>query len=292
MNAPWRERVVTFGDAGHLAGILSLSDEARANGAPPVLMLNAGVVHRVGAHRLNVKIARRLAAEGIVSLRFDLSGLGDSPPARTAVGYEQQSIDDIGAAMDCLKQEAGVDEAIIVGMCSGADNAYRTAVVDERIGGAVLLDPYAYESVGAKIDYMADRAANPDRWMQKLKKVAGGGETEEAALDIDLTLDIDAEDDERALDVERAPPPVAEFGGDLQKITDRGGKILIRYTSYVQGKVSKPAQFFKTFSDFDFSDRLSVDVSPHVDHTYTELTAQEELLARIPSWIIENWSKA
>ena len=59
-----RERGVVFGD-GRLLGVpTSPPDEARDR--PCVVILNAGVIHRVGPGRLSVDIARRAAAAGFL----------------------------------------------------------------------------------------------------------------------------------------------------------------------------------------------------------------------------------
>ena len=75
------QQVCNFGTDGHLFGILTTPDEeVRVEGAPIALILNAGIVHRIGPFRLNVDIARQLAELGFSTLRMDLSGLGDSGP--------------------------------------------------------------------------------------------------------------------------------------------------------------------------------------------------------------------
>lgn len=275
------ERVFQFGYDKRLSGVLNTPENARAN-APAILLFNAGVVHRVGAHRLNVKIARRLAQEGYTSFRFDLSGLGDSPPSREALGYEQQSIEDIKSALNFLEAETGARSAVAIGMCSGADNAYRAAVVEPRLAGAVLLDPYAYETMGARIGRFAERAANPDRWMRKIKKIAGADQ-EPAEETPEPPAPVEAIDDDR-----EAPPP-EEFGADLQAMTTRGCKVLILYTAYVKDKLTKPAQFFQTFSEFDFAGNIVVEASQDVDHTYTGLAAQAAFLDRLSNWLGEHW---
>src|SRR5262249_27402146 len=56
-------------------------DPPRGKRSPMVLFLNAGAVHRVGPNRMYVDLARSWAEHGLTSLRLDLSGLGDSPPA-------------------------------------------------------------------------------------------------------------------------------------------------------------------------------------------------------------------
>lgn len=51
-----------LGDEGHLVAVAT--QPANAADVPGVILLNAGVLHRVGPHRLHVHLARRLAAAG------------------------------------------------------------------------------------------------------------------------------------------------------------------------------------------------------------------------------------
>src|SRR5215472_19382863 len=71
------EEAVQFGSLRSLAGIVSSTSEKNED-KPGVILLNPGIVHRVGPGRIYVKIARALAAKGFVVLRFDFSGIGDS----------------------------------------------------------------------------------------------------------------------------------------------------------------------------------------------------------------------
>ena len=74
--AGWREQGVVFDSAGQrLVGILALPD-APADSA--VLITVGGPQYRVGSHRQFTLLARELAAQGIASLRFDYTGMGDA----------------------------------------------------------------------------------------------------------------------------------------------------------------------------------------------------------------------
>jgi pimeloyl-ACP methyl ester carboxylesterase len=264
-----REKLVAFGAENRLSGVLIAAAPTSENAAG-LLLFNAGIVHRIGAHRLNVKLARRFAPQGRPSLRFDLSGLGDSAAAGAGAGLEEQTMRDIRAAADALASAAGVARFLIVGMCSGADNGYRAALADERIAGLVLLDPYSYPNRRAQIGRAARKALDPERWRRALA---------------------------RAVSPEIAPPPSPEaddsrpfparaaFGVDLERLCARGVEILVLYTAFVRDHLTRPAHFFETFSEFDFRGRLEVGVDPGVDHTYTELAAQEALFARIETWL-------
>lgn len=73
-------KAFTFGSHGGLVGVVCEPDAGPRPDVPAVLLFNVGLNHRVGPGRLNVDLARRLAHSGYATLRFDLSGLGDSEP--------------------------------------------------------------------------------------------------------------------------------------------------------------------------------------------------------------------
>ena len=103
-----RETTSTFGAQGDLLGTITFPEAGRS--APPpfgVLLFNAGVIHRVGAHRVNVKLARAFAADGVATLRFDLHGMGDSLRADGRLSYKEQVVADLRAAMDLLQASTG-----------------------------------------------------------------------------------------------------------------------------------------------------------------------------------------
>jgi len=265
-----RERIIRFGENGRLVGMLATPGGSFASTA--VLFFNAGIVHRVGAHRFNVKLARLLAARGAPSMRFDLSGLGDSAAAPPGQGFEAQAIADIRAAIDAFAAAlARPARFAAIGMCSGADNAWRAALADERLAALVLLDPYAYENRRAKLQRMAAKAADPERWGRALGRLGRqdslGQRPEEA-------------------DASRPFPARAEFGAGLQSLTRRGVDMLILYTRFVEEQLARPEHFFDTFRDFDFNGRIEVGVDRGVDHTYTELSAQKAVFGRIADWLL------
>ena len=127
------------------------------------LLFNAGVVPRIGPNRLNVRIARALAARGIPALRFDLSGRGDSAPARGMESYEQQAVADIRAAMNLLSERTGVSRFALMGICSGAENAFHAALADERVVGVTLMDSYHYPTLRTHFNRFRQRAEHAGR---------------------------------------------------------------------------------------------------------------------------------
>ena len=63
------EIALQFGSQQALSAIVSLPDDKPNNTG--VILLNAGLVHRMGPFRLNVNLARKLAAENFIVMRLD-----------------------------------------------------------------------------------------------------------------------------------------------------------------------------------------------------------------------------
>lgn len=134
------ERPLRFGPDGRLFGVLC---EPLGQAAPePVLFVNAGRDYHIGWARVSVNQARAFAARGIASLRFDASGIGDSPAAADGpeeILYSQAQVDDVRLAIDALAAQ-GFQAPILIGRCSGAYAAFNAAVADARIRRLVIVN--------------------------------------------------------------------------------------------------------------------------------------------------------
>jgi alpha-beta hydrolase superfamily lysophospholipase len=138
-----REMPLRCGSAGSLYGVLCEPAAGIAAKAPTgIVLLNVGGNHRVGPHRVYVKMARTLAAAGHSVLRLDVAGIGDSPPAPGQPWgnlYERNSVHDVRAAIDALVQR-GCREILLMGICSGSYLSFQAALADERVDGVVLMN--------------------------------------------------------------------------------------------------------------------------------------------------------
>lgn len=103
-----------------------------------VVMLNAGLIPRVGPARMNIELAERLSPLGFDLFRFDLPSIGDAP-----AGGGGQPVDRVREALDAVQSATGCSRFIIGGVCSAADLAWKLPERDPRIEGLILLDPYA-----------------------------------------------------------------------------------------------------------------------------------------------------
>jgi pimeloyl-ACP methyl ester carboxylesterase len=131
------ETPLRFGENQHLFGML-----CRPAGDTPcdlaVVIGNTGGDPHHGFARFAIEFARRLAVNGIASLRIDFAGLGDSiHPDGDGEGNTQifgaDRNPDFGAAIDTL-QQLGFRRFALNGLCSGAYHAFLAAVADARVG--------------------------------------------------------------------------------------------------------------------------------------------------------------
>jgi hypothetical protein len=292
----FKERVVTFGPGQSLVGIETRPVEkngATAGGPrrPGLILLNAGVVHRVGPHRLSVNLARRFARAGHVAFRFDLAGLGDSRSRKGNSSYETIVIEDGRAAMDHLQKATGVDRFVLGGLCSGADNSIRIALVDPRVSGIVLLDPYAYRTVGFYLRHYGPRAAQLQSWIGLGRRSATALATAARARLAHRAANGAGGDGEAAKLANRPTysryhPPREQFAAQLRQLIGRGVGIYIAYSGSLTAVYNYAEQFDDAFRPYGIG---SADVSctflPRVNHTYTELDTQRRLGDTLVDWV-------
>lgn len=137
----YREQAVVIQARSPLIGVVTEPDATtRRAGAPALLLLNSGLIHRVGPNRLYVQLARRLAERGLTVLRFDLSAIGDSVQRRDTVPFQTSSVEETRAAMDHLRSHFGAQRFVLGGICTGAVVSFRTALQDPSVSGLVLIN--------------------------------------------------------------------------------------------------------------------------------------------------------
>ncbi len=133
----------------NLFGIVSEPAALPEHDLPTIVLLNAGSTYRVGPGRLNVFLARELAARGYRTLRMDLRGLGDSVVAeatRENDCYPASAFDDLQRAIDALEARYGVRRVVLLGLCSGAYAAFQAAAqfTTPVLVESVLVNPLTY----------------------------------------------------------------------------------------------------------------------------------------------------
>jgi alpha-beta hydrolase superfamily lysophospholipase len=103
------------------------------NSSMTVIFLNAGMLDHVGPSRLWVELSRRWAALGFRSLRFDLSGIGESPPLEGMTERITRSVHSLRQVAEVVDFAAPDDttDVLLVGLCSGAYQAMEAAIAGQ-----------------------------------------------------------------------------------------------------------------------------------------------------------------
>jgi len=110
-----------------------------------VIFLNNGAAGAEGPGRAWVQFARTLAAGGVSSLRFDQSGLGESPNPKGRLTRRPKVVarttgPEILNAVSWMR-DRGVGNITVVGLCSGAQVAVRLFAFDGQVENIVSINP-------------------------------------------------------------------------------------------------------------------------------------------------------
>ncbi len=291
------EEVAKLGSDGQLVGIVSHPSPVVAE-RPIVLVLNAGVLHRVGPHRLHVILARQLAQRGLLTVRLDLGGLGDSPASSSVGSFTESAVADVRAAMTDLERRFGASRFAIFGLCSGADNGLAAALEDPRIAALVLLDPHSYPTRRSQLRKLAKRISSMSS-AGGASAVARWGVSTAARLVRQQTSLRVARLKARLADQGgvapmvdppaqgREPPPPDVFRAQLTALADRGVKMLAVFSGAYGDRYNHRDQLFELFPEL--RGRIDHEYFPDANHMFTERGAQTDLLVAVGNWLARHY---
>jgi dienelactone hydrolase len=277
------DEVLRFGPEGQLVGILSPPAGGKALSPPPVavLVLSAGVLHRVGPHRFHVALTRRLAERGLPALRIDLGGIGDSTASTDAISFWESAVADTRVAMTGLTEAYGVRRFVLFGICAGADNSLSTALVDDRVAGIVLVDPAAYATQRSRL-----------RELRRLAQLGGASEAlrwaaRRTRARVRQELEQRRRGDEPPATGRRYPPRET-FRANLGTLADRGVGVLAVYAGIHAEYYNDADQLYELFPEL--RGRVDRAYFPEANHTFTQLEDQAALLDVTERWITSRYA--
>lgn len=271
------EVILAMGPSGRLIATMTPPPSGAPARSTAMLLLNAGVIHRMGPHRINVKLARHLAALGFPVLRLDLSGQGDSRPAEGNLPFEQQAVVDIKTAMNHLQQLMQVESFALAGICSGAYHGVATALEDERLTALWLMDTHAYATpktawVRARRQLQLEPAGTLLSWAGK---VLGRLLPKDKASGTAAPM-VDADDD-----TPYPTPTKAAFAQRLKTLLDRRVRLQIVYTGSWFWRYNHASQWRDAFKDHGAVADIPCELLSDVDHTAATLHAQRRLIESV-----------
>ena len=279
------EKVLTFGPRRSLVGIWT-GPGRRVGTRPAVVMLNAGIIHRAGVSRLHVRLARVLAARGFHSLRFDLSGIGDSARRMDGDGgsslSEQVSLD-VAAALDQLSNQYCTDRFVLFGSCSGAHDALVHAVRDARVEGVIGLD--------LRSEFLNWRH-HALHFRQRMFRVGSWWNALRGRSRLVMHL-------KERLGSRGVPPPNRRPEGFLSRGTiaremlvdvlngllARDTRILLIFSGGLAHSYNHRSQFEEVFPEIARHPNLSSEFFPKADHMWTDRTEQVAAIDLTARWL-------
>lgn len=273
-----KERAHLLGPRKTILAFVHEPEPAPPEARPTFVILNAGIVHRVGPHRASVRLARALAEGGFRAVRFDFSGLGDSPARPDALGYKEATFMDITEVFDDLAARYGATSFVAGGLCAGADRAFEASVRDPRIAGAFLLDGIVYRT---PTFYLYD-------YRHRLGRLTGPAALRAAKRGVTLLRQRLRPAREQAapgpIPLDREIPAREVFEQQMQQILDRGVHMLWLFTAGLPNFHNYERQFFDSFRRVDFKGRLTHLYFGDSNHTFTQLEAQRRLARHLVAW--------
>jgi surfactin synthase thioesterase subunit len=248
-----------------------------------VLLVNSGILHRVGACRFHVRLARRLAAEGVSALRFDFSGIGDSEVRRDDLAFEQSAVAELREAMDHLAATRSARSFVVIGLCSGADMAFEVAKVDPRVVGLGVLDPWVYRTRRFYLKHYGPRLLRASVWARLIRRnlasspVVAQSASDPALEELDLPTYV------------RDFPPQARAEAELRGLIDRDVKLCAIFSGGQSDHYNYEGQFADAFRAVSLRERLLERYFPDADHIFTNLHHQRQVVDTLADWLASTW---
>jgi hypothetical protein len=260
-----------FGPGGRLVGVLTKPSADHA-ASTACLLFNAGVLHRVGPHRIHVKLARELARRGVPTLRMDLSGVGDSSPAPYAAVRLEQTIADLREGMALIEDKTGATRIVTGGICSAACDAFHLALQDGRVVGAFMFDGYSFPTVKTHVVRRWRRFQHAPWRAVPLAALRSA-----AAFMAGIAMSVTTS--RRAKEL-----TAGEFAAGLGQLVERGTKVFIGYSGSVFERHNYESQLADAFPGAAFLSKIDYAYLPHLDHTLTSVAAQREFIRLVADW--------
>ncbi len=282
MSPAIHEQALVFGQEATLVGIVT--HPVRATNHPAVVILNTGIIHRVGHHRMYVTMARKLAREGFTVLRFDFSGIGDSDKRTNDTPPRDTNQADIAEALDWLETSRQISRVVLVGLCWGADQAVLYGHSDRRVVALALMDPSIPATTKYYLHYLSSRLVRPRTWIN-----AALGRSRIMRLIVErLLLSLRADSWKVTQESLKNPPIRARFEEAYKRTVERNIDILAIFTGGQEAtRQTYREQIIDAFPAVSFGQQLKLEFFRDSDHTFGRTADRIRLIELIAHWVTD-----
>ncbi|MCX6129447.1 MAG: beta-ketoacyl synthase N-terminal-like domain-containing protein, partial [Proteobacteria bacterium] len=260
---------IRFGRANHLIGVIH--DPIGTPQPFGILLWNTGISHRIGPYRIHFEIAQMLQKKGFPILRFDLSKLGDSDTAEFDLGLQEIFTRDIGDAIKVLEERYALKKFILIGLCSGAVDAWYYTVEDPRVIGLGMIDGFVYPTFRHLWQSRLQRLCDRHRWWRFVQKLSLFFTAKTAELPANDFLDSNY-------------PSQSHAEKSTQMLINRGLELFVLYTGGFRIWYSYLNQFRSMLKSVDFKNQLCLYSWPKIDHLFSLIEDRQQLLSRLDEW--------
>ena len=290
-----------FGPDDRLFGVIT-RPTAPGVERPAIVMLTIGANPHYGSNGMYVRWARKFASLGFSSLRYDVSGIGESEPASGEAEiqpYPKAAAADVSAALALLRAQ-GHTRFVLIGLCSGGYHAFNAALSDASVVGTMIINAQTFDyREGDTLDVTrahwqaATAAAQYKRSLfslEKWRKLISGRVNVREVLGVVRTRVVSVVEARLARLVTRPSDPARRaFAGDFKKLCDRGTDVFMVFATndpgldYLRLHAKPEIDALAGHSHFGFVEMNGP------DHTFTPRWSQVELEQRVTERLTTRW---
>ncbi|MCW8886062.1 MAG: hydrolase 1, exosortase A system-associated [Motiliproteus sp.] len=256
-----------------------------------ILIIVGGPQYRVGSHRQFIQLARSLAKLGISSMRFDITGMGDSTGLKKS--FDQMD-EDIRCALDCFSECCSqAREFVLWGLCDSASASLIYGCKDARVSDLILINPWLENDASkaqAEIKgYYAKRLLSKSFWT---KLVSGDVRIFEGVANLSKSLLLAAKGP-------GSEPPVSEAEDDpdapYQERMRRGylnfkGNVLLILSGNDLTAKEFELQFFGGHSWYESRAKETVEINrlAEADHTFSAKEQRFQVESMVADFVLSS----
>lgn len=275
-----------FGKQSALVGVYTHTEVVAENqdSRPVVLLLNSGLLPNVGPYRLYVRLARHFSNIGFNTFRFDISGIGDSERRTDNLARDKQQIEDIQVAMDYMESSFNKRQFVVMGICTGADNAHKAMLADTRIVGAVGIDGYYFKTPRYHFNDLKNHKIpmllKPQAWKSKLAS---------ARSYVDKIRGKPTRPNFESITIPYrwTMPDRAKTESEYQSFIERDASNLCIFTG--SWPYNYTDQHADAFPDISFGDNMQVLYLEDADHLFPLSKDRELLTDSVSTWLVDRF---